>query len=177
MNWSGGLWLDTGDELHARPVQGLRGRLQPRRLHRPRPGDPAGSDRVNFVPLLSNGSSFTSGGLWYDTGSSYSLDQSKVFAGDFNRDGYTDLGLVTPRGASGLNVVPLLSDGTKFVSGGLWLDTGMNYTLDQSKVFAGDFNRDGYTDLGLVTPRGATWLELRATAVEWQLVHEWWALV
>ena len=36
---------------------------------------------------------------------------------------------------------------------------GSSYSLDQSKVFAGDFNRDGYTDLGLVTPRGREWFE------------------
>ena len=85
---------------------------------------PRGASGLNFVPLLSNGSSFTNGGLWYDTGSSYSLDQSKVFAGDFNRDGYTDLGLVILRDATGLNFVPLLSNGSSFTSGGLWYDTG-----------------------------------------------------
>jgi hypothetical protein len=32
-------------------------------------------DRALFVPLLSNGSAFTHGGLWFNTGTDYTLDQ------------------------------------------------------------------------------------------------------
>ena len=90
-----------------------------------------------------------SGGLWYDTGMNYTLDQSKVFAGDFNRDGYTDLGLVTPRGATGLNFVPLLSNGSSFTSGGLWYDTGSSYSLDQSKIIGSFAGGQPIVDRGL----------------------------
>ena len=34
--------------------------------------------RVNFVPLLRNGSAFTHGGLWFNTGADYSFDQIKL---------------------------------------------------------------------------------------------------
>ncbi|MFA5892317.1 MAG: VCBS repeat-containing protein, partial [Actinomycetota bacterium] len=115
---------------------------------------PRGDSGLNFQVALSNGSGFSDWAVWYDTGTDHTLDQIRLFAGDFNHDRLSDIGLVTPRGASGLNFVPLLSTGTSFTHGGVWANTGSNYTLDQVKLFAGDFNHDGFSDIGIVTPRG-----------------------
>jgi hypothetical protein len=96
---------------------------------------PRGPTGLNLVALLSNGTSaFSHGGLWWNTGSDYTLDQVKFAAGDFNADTKSDVLLVTPRGPSGLNFVPLLSNGSAFSHGGLWFNTGTDYTLDQVKL-------------------------------------------
>ena len=71
-------------------------------------------------------------------------DGSIALRGDFNGDGRQDVLLVTPRGATGLNFVPLLSNGsTGFTNGGAWFNTGTDYTIDSVKLFGGDFNGDG----------------------------------
>jgi hypothetical protein len=120
---------------------------------------PRGPSGLNMVPLLSNGSAFTHGGLWFNTGTDYTLDQIRLASGDYNADRKDDVLLVTPRGSSGLNFVPLLSNGaTAFGHGGLWFNTGTDYTLDQIKLAAGDFNTDARQDLLLVTPRGPSGL-------------------
>jgi hypothetical protein len=121
---------------------------------------PRGPTGLNFVPLLSNGSTaFGHGGLWFNTGSDYTLDQVRLASGDFDGDRKDDVLLVTPRGPSGLNFVPLLSNGTTtFSHGGLWFNTGSDYTIDQIKLASGDFNTDTRQDVLLVTPRGPTGL-------------------
>jgi surface antigen len=84
-------------------------------------------------------------------------DSTVTVRADFNGDSRSDVVLVTPRGPSGLNFVPLLSNGsTDFTHGGLWFNTGSDYTLDQVKLAAGDFNGDNKSDVLLVTPRGPT---------------------
>jgi hypothetical protein len=86
------------------------------------------------VPLLSTGTALVHGGLWFNTGTELTLDVLKLASGDFNADGRGDVLLVTPRGPSGLNFVPLLSTGTAFSHGGLWFNTGTDYAFDQIKL-------------------------------------------
>jgi FG-GAP-like repeat/FG-GAP repeat len=119
---------------------------------------PRGPSGLNFVPLLSTGTAFTHGGLWWNTGTDYTLDVVRLVAGDFNGDNRSDVLVATPRGPSGLNFVPLLSTGSAFVHGGLWFNTGTDYTLDQIRLAAGDFNGDRKSDVLLVTPRGSSGL-------------------
>ena len=122
---------------------------------------PRGATGLNFKPLLSNGSTgFTNGGAWFNTGTDYTIDSVKLFGGDFNGDGLSDVGLVSPRGATGLNFVPLLSNGsTGFTNGGAWFNTGTDYTIDSVKLFGGDFNGDGpQRRRSWRAPRGATGL-------------------
>jgi hypothetical protein len=154
----GGLWFNTGTDYTLDQVRLAAGDFN---------GDgrsdvllvtPRGASGLNFVPLLSNGSAFTHGGLWFNTGSDYTLDQMKLVLGDFNADRRDDVLLVTPRGASGLNFVPLLSNGAGFGHGGLWWNTGSDYTLDEVKLVSGDFNADARSDVLLVTPRGLSGL-------------------
>jgi hypothetical protein len=40
------------------------------------------------------------------------------------------IGLVTPRGATGMNIVPLLSTGSGLTNAGVWAQTGSDYTID-----------------------------------------------
>jgi hypothetical protein len=66
--------------------------------------------------------------------------------GDFNRDGRTDVAGVWNDGGQ-VSIAVYLSDGTKFASPTQWSlrDGGWDDTV---KWFTGDFNEDGYTDIG-----------------------------
>lgn len=119
---------------------------------------PRGASGLNIQVALSNGHSFGPWQLWANTGTNYTIDQTQVVAGDFTGNGRTDIALVTPRGASGLNYQVALSTGHGFAPWQLWANTGTNYTIDQSQVVAGDFTGNGKADLAIVTPRGATGL-------------------
>jgi hypothetical protein len=115
---------------------------------------PQGTNGINVTTLLSNGSTgFTYNGLWYsDTG--LTIGNFQFLVGDYNNDGYDDLATITSRGTRGINVVPLLSNGSSsFAYSGLWYyDTSTVYTSLQ--ILEGDFNGDNKSDLLLVTPRG-----------------------
>jgi hypothetical protein len=115
---------------------------------------PRGPSGLNFQVALSDGSSFGNFNLWANTGSNYTIDQSRVLVGDFTGNGLDDIALVTPRGPTGLNIQVALSTGDGFTPFTLWADTGSNYTIDQSQFVTGDFNGDGKTDIAMVTPRG-----------------------
>jgi hypothetical protein len=154
----GGLWFNTGSDYTLDQVRLAAGDFNGDSRSDVLLVTPRGASGLNFVPLLSNGSAFTHGGLWFNTGTDYTLDQVKLVSGDFNADARSDVLLATPRGPSGLNFVPLLSNGSAFAHGGLWFNTGTDYTLDQVKLALGDFNSDRKDDVLLVTPRGPSGL-------------------
>jgi len=154
----GGLWWNTGSDYTLDQVRLAAGDFNGDSRSDVLLVTPRGTSGLNLVPLLSTGAAFSHGGLWFNTGSDYTLDQVKLVSGDFNADTKSDVLLVTPRGPSGLNLVPLLSNGSAFGHGGLWFNTGTDYTLDQVKLASGDFNADRRDDVLLVSPRGPSGL-------------------
>jgi hypothetical protein len=154
----GGLWWNTGSDYTLDQIRLVSGDFNADSRDDVLLVTPRGPSGLNFVPLLSNGSAFGHGGLWYDTGTEIALDQIKLAAGDFNGDGRSDVLAVTPRGPLGLNFWPLLSNGSAFTHGDLWYNTGTEIALDQAKLASGDFNGDNNSDVLLVTPRGPSGL-------------------
>ena len=154
----GGLWFNTGTELTLDVLKLATGDFNGDSRSDVLLVTPRGPSGLNFVPLLSTGSAFVHGDLWFNTGTDYTLNEVRLTTGDFNGDSRSDVLLVTPRGPSGLNLVPLLSTGSAFTHGGLWFNTGTELTLDVLKLATGDFNGDGRSDVLLVTPRGPSGL-------------------
>jgi len=117
-----------------------------------------GNNDMGIWVMLSNGTSFNSARLWYRTGmGNWNVNQTKGFiSGDFNNDGYGDIGLVYDYGNNDMGIWVMLSNGTSFNSARLWYRTGVgNWNVNQTKDYiSGDFNNDGYGDIGLVYDYG-----------------------
>ena len=112
----------------------------------------------NIVPLMSTGKKFAYGGPWFaDT--QHDLASTAFVPGHFTRDGRDDIAEITPRGAVGLNIVPLMSTGKKFAYGNLWWPD-MNATIPTTDFVPGQFTRNGRDDIAEITPRGAVGLNI-----------------
>jgi hypothetical protein len=112
----------------------------------------------NIVPLMSTGKKFAYGNLWFDD-TQHALADTDFVVGQFTRDGRDDIAEITPRGAVGLNIVPLMSTGKKFAYGNLWWpDT--TASMATTEFVPGQFTRDGRDDIAEITPRGAVGLNI-----------------
>ncbi|HKP97794.1 MAG TPA: FG-GAP-like repeat-containing protein [Fibrobacteria bacterium] len=80
---------------------------------------------------------------------------AKLFTGDFNGDGYTDLALV---GATGWNTIPVAmslgNGGFSVVNGSVGPNFGGWASTAGVKILPGDYNGDGRTDFALTGPVG-----------------------
>lgn len=92
--------------------------------------------------FLSNGNSFVHSGLWSNAvqGIDDQGQPAPWSVGDVNGDGRADI----LRYISGVGTEAFLSDGTKFVSNGIWTPAGIG---NDNQWHVGDFNGDGANDL------------------------------
>ncbi len=75
---------------------------------------------------------------------------AQVFTGDFNGDGFWDVGLYNPLGDDGDFFIQF-GNGTGFFG---WQSAWHWGVFPGAQVITGDFNRDGFWDIGLVNPLG-----------------------
>ncbi|MBI2390153.1 MAG: VCBS repeat-containing protein [Deltaproteobacteria bacterium] len=104
----------------------------------------AGASR-SFIAFLSNGDgSFRK--VYSSTGSNGDWDASRTWLGDFNGDGKADL--VSYYGGNGVaaSFITFLSNGDGSFRKS-YSSTGSNSDWDASRVYLGDFDGDGKTDL------------------------------
>lgn len=84
-------------------------------------------------------------------GLTWSADQHKLLAGDFNGDGRADL-FLQARSPAGNNAVVVADANGQFLTGPLqtWTDSSWSafkWSTTNSNMFVGDFNGDGWADL------------------------------
>ena len=109
-------------------------------------------DARAFV-FTSTGSQFNNPVSWFHPGAgNWDHGGSKIVSGDFNNDGFFDLavlyGYKTERN---VKIIVLLSDGSSFSAAETWFDAGSpNWDWDGSKIFSGDFNGDGISDVAVL---------------------------
>lgn len=121
-----------------------------------RPPDPFGT----YV-LLSTGTSLQTLVRWNhdDIGSSSTINfHSRLFPGDFNGDGKTDLAFYYHVSN---DIVVALNQGSSFGSYQQWLSSLPGDQSETGRLLStGDFNGDGLTDIVLYNGSGNTWVGL-----------------
>jgi len=143
--------------------------------------------------FLGNGTGgFSAPTSWWNSGAgNWGGSSTKLAAGDANHDGKTDLIALYDYGNSNTAAFVFTSQGTSFGSPqGQWSSGAGGWTWSQSKIVSGDFNGDGYGDLGVFYgyPNGQTklWVfyangngGLAAPVVDWDSgVNGWdWSRV
>ncbi|MEU3898481.1 trypsin-like serine protease [Streptomyces sp. NPDC045251] len=124
-----------------------------------------GANHTTLWTFTSSGTDFGGPVRKWDsaTGGSWSWSYSKPFAGDFDGDGRSDVGVLYDYGpeANGVNrtgLWTLTSNGSGFGKPvKLWdnvTDDGPSWDWDRSKVVSGDFTGDGRSDVGVLYNNG-----------------------
>ncbi len=109
---------------------------------------------------------------WDNHWAAWSKDYSKVYVGDFNGDGISDILTVNPSGGA---VVRVARPGT----GGhfqAWQDHWAAWPKEYSRVYVGDFNGDGIDDILTVRPTGGAVLrQSTVSGTDWTGWQDYWA--
>jgi len=145
-----------------------------------------GSDETRIHVFKSNGAGFEEpnlAGWWAAT--DYTATQVKyALAGDFNKDGKSDLAALYDYGSGKMRVHVWLSNGTSFAYQGSqgWWGVDRGYTLSRTTgATAGDFNRDGRIDLATFYDYGSgaarihVWLS-NGSSFKYQGSNGWWRI-
>lgn len=96
---------------------------------------------------------FTVNEAWFGGASNFDVSMAKIVSGRFNNDANSDIAVLYDYGRSTSRIWTMISDGgstPKFTPSQAWFSGTGNFDAFRSKITAGDFNNDGFTDIGLM---------------------------
>ena len=79
-------------------------------------------------------------------------ENTKVFTGDFNGDGWGDIGLYNPNGGYAFYIQYGNGSGVDFSENPQTMYTWVAANIKETQVISGDFDGNGYGDIGLFNP-------------------------
>lgn len=138
-----------------------------------------GGSRTRSFVFASNGSVLTAPTAWWDSGpGNWDMAGTKLTAGDFNNDGRDDLFMLYGYSGARTRAFVSTSNGAGFDQPIARWDSGPgNWDWGGSKPVVGDFDNDGYADLGVFYTysgaRSTVWV-FKANGTILSAPSAWW---
>jgi subtilisin family serine protease len=113
-----------------------------------------GSNTSGLWTFISNGTSFTPKIAWKSSPGTFSWDQSKLIAGDFNCDAKEDVQILYNFGSNTTGIYNFISNGSTLTQNLTWKSNPGGFSWEKSKITRADINGDGKDDVALLYDYG-----------------------
>jgi spore germination protein YaaH len=113
-----------------------------------------GSNTSGLWVFQSNGNSFTPKLGWISAPGSFSWNNTKLTAGDYDKDGAAEFAALYDYGFSTTGIWEFKSDGTQFLPKLAWISGSGGFDWRRSKISSADYSGDGKADVAVLYDYG-----------------------
>jgi N-acetylmuramoyl-L-alanine amidase len=114
-----------------------------------------GNGTTSLFMFISDGQTYTPKLAWQSSPGGFAWERSKLVSGDFNHDGKDDIAIFYDYGNGTSGIWTFTSYGETFSPSLTWLSKAGCFSWTNSKLVAGDINKDGYSDLAVLYNYGS----------------------